>query len=217
MEIRPDVYAYELAWPKCTTYVDEQESLWIHVVESPEGTVLFGSGDETTIEELLPVAKRHDVEHVVVEHGDPDHWEGVPFLRDELDVTVAVPDGDAGRMIEAGIEPDYRLEVGETYLGVETIPAPGHTPDNAAYRYEDALIAGDTVLGADSVYAVEYDYRGRLGVITPDWNSDDAQMRESVRGLLEYDVESVLVTHGTSVHAGGHEQVRRLVADVNEM
>lgn len=217
MDIRPDVFAYKLDWPKCAKYVGEQEPIWVHVVETSDATALFGTGDETTIDQLLPIARRHDVDRVVVEHGDPDHWEGVPFLRDEMDVEVSVPAGDSARLIEAGIEPDRRLEGGRTYWGIETISAPGHTPDNMAFLYEDVLVAGDTVLGADSVYTVDHDYSGRLGVITPDWNSDDDRMRQSVRDLLAFDFESVLVTHGTSVHEGGHDECERLVSDLDEM
>lgn len=217
MEVRPDVHAYELDWPKCTRYAGEEEPIWVHVVETQDATVLLGTGDETTIDELLPIVRSHDVDEVIVEHGDPDHWEGVPFLREELEVEVACPAGDATRLLEAGIEPDRRLEGGQTYWGIETISAPGHTPDNMAFRYEDVLIAGDTVLGADSVYCVEFDYSGELGVITPDWNTDDEQMRQSVRDLIEYEFEFVLVTHGTSVHEGGHEQVELLVSDLEEM
>lgn len=217
MEVRPDVYAYELPWPKCTEYAGEREPIWVHVVETPAATVLFGTGDETTIDELLPIAKRHGIEEVVVEHGDPDHWEGVPFLRREMDVQISIPARDAERMVEAGIEPDRRLEAGRTYWGIETISAPGHTPGNMAYRYGDVLVAGDTVLGVDSVYTLDYDYRGRFGVITPDWNADDDRMRQSVRDLLECDFECVLVTHGTSVHQDGHAEWEALVADLDEM
>lgn len=217
MEVQPNVYAYELQWPKCTEYADQQEPLWVHVIETPEATVLFGTGDETTIDQLLPIAKRHGVEEVVVEHGDPDHWEGVPYLRRETDVQVSIPAGDAERMIEAGVKPDRRLEAGQTYWGIDTISAPGHTPDNMAYLYEDVLVAGDTVLGVDSVYTLEYDYRGRLGVITPDWNTDDDRMRQSVMDLLEYDFDCALVTHGTSVHEEAQAEWAGLVADLDEM
>lgn len=218
MEVRPDVYAYELEWPKCTEYADGQEPIWVHVIETPAANILFGTGDETTADELLPIARHHDIDRVVVEHADPDHWEGVPFIREGLDVEVSVPAGDAPRMIEeGGIEPDRRLENGETYWGVETISAPGHTPDNMAYLYEDALIAGDTVFGVDSVYTLESDYRGELGVVTPGWNADDARMRRSVRDLLAWDFESVLVTHGSSVHDNGHEEWEKLVADLDGM
>jgi glyoxylase-like metal-dependent hydrolase (beta-lactamase superfamily II) len=217
MEVNPDVYAYELDWPKCTKYAGAQEPLWVHVIETGEASVLFGTGDETTKDELLPIARDHDVDQVVVEHGDPDHWEGVPFLRDELDVQVSIPAGDAERMIEAGIQPDKRLEAGQTYWGIETLAAPGHTPDNMGYLYEDALVAGDIVFGVDSVYTLEYEYSGELGIVTPDWNSDDDAMRQSVRDLAAVDFDCVLVTHGSSVHSGGHEEWEKLVADLDAM
>lgn len=214
MQVADDVYEYKLEWPKCVKYAGSPEALGLVVVESTEATVLFGSGDETTADELIPIARDHDVDVVLVEHGDPDHYEGVPYLREALDVEVAVPVGDAGTLEEEGIRPDRLLDPGEVYWGIETIDAPGHTPGNMAYLYEDTLVAADTVFGRDSVYALEYDWSGPLAVVTSDWNSDDAQMRESAMRLVDYEYDDVLVTHGTSVLGGGKEAVEKLKGDL---
>lgn len=217
MQVRDGIYTYDLDWPKCAEYVGETEPLSVHVVETGEATVLFGAGDETTADELVSIANRHDVDVLVVEHGDPDHYEGVPLLRDALDLTVAVPAGDVKRLTAEGITPDHHLRNGETYLGIRTVSSPGHTPDNMSYRYGDVVVAGDTVLGADSVYAVDYDWQGPLGVITPDWNVDDEKMRQSARDLRTFDCETLLLSHGENVLTGAADALETLAADLDAL
>jgi len=207
MEIRDGVFAYGLEW-------QYDEPLWVHVIERTMGTVLFGGGDESTADELVDVARDHDVDAVVVEHGDGDHFGGIPALRDALDVEVAVPAGDADALAEAGVEADQELVAEDTYYGVECISAPGHTPDNMAYLLEEVLVAGDTVAGADSAFAGEGDWSGPLAPMTADFNADDAQARESIRTLLDHEFEVVLVSHGPSVTEDGSEAVETLVDDL---
>lgn len=208
MQLRPDVYSYDLSW-------DYDEPLGVHVIETGEATVLFGGATAGTGAELADIATDHAVDAVLVEHGDGDHYGGVPALRDAIeDVDVAVPAGDASFLEEAGIGVDRHLEAGETYWGIETIPAPGHTPDNMAYRYGDVLVAGDTVVGADSTFAAADDWTGSLAACTPDYNADDERTRASVSNLADYDVEVVLLSHGENVTEGGREAVETLIADV---
>lgn len=209
MQVRPGVDTYDLEW-------DYDEPLSVHVVETDEGTVLFGGGDESTADALVDVARDHDVDAVVVEHGDGDHYGGVPRLREALgsDLEVAVPAGDAGFLEDAGIEPDRRLSDGDRVFGVRAISVPGHTPDNMAYLHGDVLIAGDTVAGADSIFAAEGEWSGPLAAMTADYNADDARARGSVETLGGFDFDVVLVTHGSNVVEDGDEAVRALIADL---
>lgn len=208
MQISPGVDTYDLSW-------NRGEPLSVHVVETDDGTVLFGGGDEYTADELVHVAREHDVDAVVVEHGDVDHYEGVPALRAAVDdVAVAVPAGDATFLEAAGIEADRLLDDGDRFFGVLAIAAPGHTPDNMAYRHDGVLIAGDTVAGVDSQYAADGDWSGPLAPMTPDYNADDAQARESIGWLLDHAFEVVLVTHGSNVTESGYDAVETLVDDL---
>ncbi len=205
MENHSDIYSYGVEW-------GYDEPLWIHVVETDEASVLIGTGVEQSADEVTTIASDHDVGIVIVEHGDLDHYGGVPALRDAIDdLEVAVPAGDAEFLEEAGIDVDHQLEARKTYWGIETIPAPGHTPDNMAYLYEDVLIAGDTVLGVDSRFAVESDWSGSFAVSGS--NVDDEQTRESVSNVTEYDFDAVLVSHGASVTDGGAAEIEKLISD----
>lgn len=207
MEVTDGVYAHGLDW-------QYEEPLWVHVVERPDATVLFGGGDESAADELVELARDHGVDTVVVEHGDGDHFGAVPALREALGVEVAVPAGDAEFLREAGIDPDVELEPGEEYHGITCISAPGHTPDNMAYLVDGTLVAGDTVVGADSMFAAEGTWSGPLAPMTADFNADDAQARESIPSLLEYEFERVLVAHGSSVLADGHGAVETLADEL---
>lgn len=207
MEVRPGVHTYDLDW-------QFDEPLSVHVVETRSGAVLFGAGDESCDEAVVEVARDHDVRYVVVEHGDGDHFGGVPRLREAVAPKVAAPAGDAPALREGDVEPDRLLEPGDRYRGALAVAAPGHTPGNLAYLWNGVLVAGDTVAGVDSTFAGVGDWSGPLAVLGQDYNADDLQARRSVRGLLDHDFETVLVSHGANVVEGGREAVATLVEDL---
>lgn len=208
MELRPYLSTYDLEW-------DYDEPLSVHVLETDEATILFGGGAEETAEWHVELIGDHDVDVVLVEHGDGDHFGAIPEMRSrDLEFAVAVPAGDLEALEDAGIEVEYPLEPDETYWGIRTISTPGHTSDNMAYLYEDVLVAGDTVCSADSPFAAPGEWSGRYATIDPDFNADDVQARASVETLLDYEFETVLVSHGENVDVGGKEHVRRLVEDL---
>lgn len=210
MEVTDAVSAHDVQW----SWGEVVEPLTVHTVATDDATILFGAGDESTADDVVSIATEHGVDVVVAEHGDVDHYEGIPFLQDALDVTVAIPAGDADVLEDAGIDYDVGLEGDETYWGVETVSVPGHTPDNMAYLYGDMLIAGDTVAGSDSAFAMDGAWSGPLAPLSEQLNHDTEQMLESVSTLREYDTASVLTAHGQSALEGGNEAVETLVADI---
>lgn len=207
MDVRDDVFAYDLPWG----WGDVEEPLSVAVVETAEATVLFGTGDESTADDLLDVAREHDVDVAVAEHGDVDHYGGIPSLREELGVTIGIPAGDTQFLDDAGVHYDVEMEAGETYWGVETIGVPGHTPDNMAYLYDDVLIAGDSVAGSDSAFAMAGDWPGALAPLTDEFNADTDLALESIPALAEYDVETVLTAHGQNALEDGNGEIDLLV------
>ncbi|MDG5776499.1 MBL fold metallo-hydrolase [Haloarculaceae archaeon H-GB2-1] len=207
MEVREGIHTYDVEW-------QYDEPMSVHVVERDGTTVMIGGGAAASADELVGIAADHGVEVVVAEHGDPDHMNAIPEIRAALDVEVAVPAGDARFFEAAGIDPDRLLDGGETYWGIETISTPGHTPDNMAFLVDDVLVAGDTVVGVDSVHTADEDWSGPLAVTPPSYNPDDEQMRASVSTLLDFDFEVVLVSHGDHVLDDGHDAVATLVDDL---
>lgn len=209
MQVHPDGHTYDLDW-------SYDEPLSVHVFDTDAATVLVGGGSEDTAEALVEIATEHGVDVVIVEHGDGDHYGSVPALRQALpEITVAVPAGDRSFLEDAGIPVDRGLEADTDAWGITPIAAPGHTPDNMAYRYDDVLIAGDTVVAADSLFAAAGDWSGPLAVCTPEYNAADALTRRSVSRLLDHAFDTVLVSHGANVRSGGTEAVRTLVDDLS--
>lgn len=207
MEVTDEVHTYDLPW----SYGGYDEPISVHVVETGDAMVLFGAGTESTADDLLNQVGEHDVDVVIVEHGDIDHYGGVPRLREAWDVEVAVPAGDAQFLETADIEADHHLEAGETYWGIETVPAPGHTPDNMSYLYDDVLIAGDTVCGSDSPFSMEGDWPGALAPLAEELNNDNSMTLRSISNLLEVDFDIVLTSHGQNVLSGAADEVQTLV------
>ena len=207
MDSHEHVFAYDLPW----TWGDIEEPLTVAVVETDEATVLVGTGDETTTTDLLPVVREHEVDVAIAEHGDSDHYGGIPALRDELDPTIAIPAADTGFLDEAGVPYDVELDPEETYWGVEAIGVPGHTPGNMAFRYEDVLLAGDAVAGSDSAFAMDGEWPGALAPMADRLSDDTERALESTSNLCEYDVETIVTAHGRNVRENAGEEIDLLV------
>lgn len=209
MEIAPGVHSIDLEWRF-------EEPLTVQVVEGEKATVAVGGGDESTVQAYHALLQQFSVDVVLVEHGDPDHY-GSLLKTDgqDLGIEIAVPAGDAHILEEAGIEVDHRLKEGAEYWGLQTISVPGHTPDNMSYLYDNVLLAGDTVIGSDSLFSADRPWNGKLGVIDPNYNSDDEQAKSNIPKLVRYDFDVVLVAHGSNVTSSGLEEVRTLIDDLS--
>ncbi|QSG09234.1 MBL fold metallo-hydrolase [Halapricum desulfuricans] len=212
MEIAPGIWTRAIEW----SYGDYEEPLSVHVARPAETTVMIGGGDESIAPAVIAFAREHDVEAVVVEHAHVDHYGAVPRLRAELDVTVAAPTRDRSALSRAGIDVDVSLRDGERQWGIEPIATPGHTPGNMAYRADDVLFAGDTVVGSDSAFAADDDWSGPLAVIDARFNDADTRTRESVRRLDGLSIETLLVSHGSHVHHDASEAIETLLADLDQ-
>ena len=211
MEVRDGVYTYDLPW----SFGGYSEPLSVHVIEADGTTVLFGSGTAETVDDLVENVGQHDVDVVFVEHGDVDHYGGVPRLREEWDIEVAAPAGDVALIEAESVEVDRQLEGGRSYWGIETISAPGHTPDNMSYRFEEVLVAGDTVCGSDSPFAADDAWQGAFAPLQPDLNDDDQQTLASISNLMDHEFEVVLTTHGQNALENGHGEIETLVDEID--
>jgi len=229
MKVRPNVYTYDLEW-------ELDDPLTIQIIETDEATVMFGGGKGVTAQQQIDIGADHDIDVVVAEHGDGDHFEAIPAMQEELHFEVAAPSGDipfvegerswdrtgSKRAIdesrETGVTVDIPLEGGKMYWReVEAIAAPGHTFDNMSFLYEDVLLAGDTVVGRYDRADEETNWSGELAMLAPEQYVDVQEAYDSVRNLLEYDFETILVTHGNHVLEGGYEEMETLVADIDAL
>lgn len=141
-----------------------------------------------------------DLERLIITHGDPDHIGGFDATVARYGVETWVPEETDTSDIQ---RPDNRYSDGERIGPFVAIHAPGHERDNYALVDEDdgVLVPGDALFGADLRGLPE-------GYLIPPpalYSEDINQAEESLEALLDYDVESVLVFHGSSVTEGGYE------------
>lgn len=215
MKVNPRVHSHTIDRTE-GNYVGEELS--IHIIGTDESVIQFGSGDAHTVEEVQKYSSEYNVDIVIVEHADPDHYGGTVSLQSTQDVKIAAPAPDVSALKEKiDISIDYNLNDGELFHGIAPIATPGHTSGNMAFLYEDVLIAGDTVIGSDFDRAADYDWSGRLAMLKPSSHENPTQANQSVERLLEYDFDVVLVTHGSNVLKAGKDEVKKLIADLKKI
>lgn len=194
------------------------EPVSVHVLDDEEA-VLFGTGFEAGVGRLIEeLDALGGIEVVVVEHGDPDHFDALPSLIEAYDPTVAVPAADADSLAMVDVSPDVELEHGEHRWGIETIHVPGHTPGNMSFLHDDSgtLYVGDTFVHKNSFAAAPGEWTGELAPIKPGLNDDDGAARSNISILLDYDFDVALVTHGLNVYEDAYDEVETLVDDLRE-
>lgn len=184
--------------------------------DRPEGTVtLVDVGFPDDGEALADIleAEFGGLDRVLITHGDEGHFGGLPGLIDRFDPEIAVPTG-AKHFYEAlEVDPEVGF-VDEDLLdgGIRAIEIPGHSVATTALLLEDdgILISGDTLEGSDR--------RGLPpGYLVPpaeqfnDYGHADAE-RNLVK-LFDYEIETVLVHHGTSVHEDPLEKLNDWLID----
>ncbi|MGH7916347.1 MAG: MBL fold metallo-hydrolase [Candidatus Binataceae bacterium] len=158
--------------------------------------------------ELLPqglheLSHTDELEKIVVTHAHQDHIGGVKDARrlfGALDV-IKKPwpehDSAAGVTIDEIDDGAVVTTEGATLRAVFT---PGHAPDHLCYYLieEKALFTGDVILGAGTT-------------IIPDGTGDLGQYMNSLRRLLELDVEKIYPAHGPVIpHA--KQKIREYIA-----
>ena len=213
-----DVYTFDLLRPAKPDPARPQtnEPVSVHVLDGEE-TVLFGTGFESGLEQLVPALESvggPDV--IVVEHGDPDHYAALPSLLERYDATVAIPEQEADVLEELGIPVDVELSHDETRWGVRTIHVPGHTAGNMSFLHEESgtLFVGDTVVHKNSFTAAPGSWSGSFAPIKPALNEDDAAARENTSILSAYSFDAALLTHGLNVYEDARSELDTLLADL---
>lgn len=173
-----------------------------------EVPTLVDSGLESSTEAVLAGIEEIGIEpeRLIITHGDPDHVGGFDAIVEAYGVETWVPEG---LDLDADHEPDHRYGDGERIGPFETVRVPGHTPNTSALVDEDRgiLVVGDNVFGSD--------FRGLppgyVVLPTDHFSADLGQADASLANLLEYDFDTLLVFHGSSVMADAHAKLEAFV------
>ena len=158
----------------------------------------------------------NDMDVVICTHAHPDHLEAVPLFKETpalftMHATEWHWAATIGKQMSASfgidindLRPDFFLTAGSLSLkglNLDVIHTPGHSPGSVSLYWpqEKALFTGDLVF-KDGV--------GRTDLP----GGDGSQLKESITGLKNLDVEWLLSGHGEVI--SGADKVKKNFEDV---
>jgi len=134
-----------------------------------------------------------------------NHVRAANRVRERTGARVAIHPADADYARSQGAVIDDELRVGERVGPLVVVAVAGKSPGEVALHWPERriLIVGDAVIGNPP---------GRCGLLREQVMDDPAGLRESVRGLLAIDFDTLLVGDGVSILSGARDRLRELVA-----
>ncbi|HUA35017.1 MAG TPA: MBL fold metallo-hydrolase [Candidatus Binataceae bacterium] len=170
------------------------------LLDTGQGVAIYVDLLETALKELCDT---REIDRIVLTHAHPDHLGGVPQVCErfgEMEVLKMPWEGhdQAARAPISAIGDQSVVETeGATLRAIFT---PGHAPDHLCYYLEQerALFTGDVVLGAGTT-------------VIPDGTGDLGQYMDSLRRLLELDLETIYPAHGPVIKKP-KEKIREYIA-----
>jgi glyoxylase-like metal-dependent hydrolase (beta-lactamase superfamily II) len=134
-----------------------------------------------------------------------NHVRDVNRIRSRTGASVAIHPSDAGHARGQGAEIDQELQAGERIGPLSVVAVPGKSPGEVAFHWpaRRLLVVGDAVIGAPP---------GQCGLLRDKVMDDPAQLRDSVRQLLQLDFDTLLVGDGVPILSGAKNRLRELVA-----
>lgn len=173
-----------------------------------DGPTLIDTGYADTTERLIDALDDLGIEpeRLIVTHGDADHVGGFDTLVDTYDLETFAPANEA---FESEHEPDVRYADGDEIGSFTAVHVPGHTPHHHALIQTDRRIAvmGDALFGSD-VRGLPPGYF----VLPPEvYTVDIDRADRALSNLLEYEFDTALLFHGSSVTEDAREKLERFV------
>ena len=146
-------------------------------------------------EKIFEAVKKIDgprLAYILITHAHPDHIGGASRIKEATKAAIVLHSQDASRC--DGVAGDKVVEDGDTLpldsISLEVIHTPGHSPGHVCIllKEERILFSGDHVLGL-----------GTTAMRPPE--GDMAQYIDSLRKLLDYDIQLICPGHGLPITA----------------
>jgi glyoxylase-like metal-dependent hydrolase (beta-lactamase superfamily II) len=183
--------------------------LWI--LNCPEGIVLVDTGmRELAIErieaELSSIGKTwRDINKILITHRHGDHISNLKRAHELTGAEVLSHEDEAEALEEKGVKVTSLThgQVLQYCGGIEVIHVPGHSEGNSCYYLtsKKTIIAGDTIFGDES---------GNLNAPPERYCLDVEQAKREIKRLLDYDFNTLLITHGKDVMEDAKNKVAAL-------
>jgi len=148
------------------------------------------------------ILKGHPVDYILLTNRD--HVREVEAFRRDFKAKVYAPEADASLM-EIPVDKTYKdgelLPGGLWVIHLKDMKSPG---ESALFldMGKGYLILGDALIGRPA---------GQLSLLPADRFADVNKARESLKRLLKYNFDAVLVGDGAAILAGAKEVVRRAI------
>jgi glyoxylase-like metal-dependent hydrolase (beta-lactamase superfamily II) len=169
------------------------------LLDTGQGVAIYADLLETALKEL---SSTDELDRIVLTHAHVDHIGGVRQVIERFGETAVLKmpweghDAAAGAISPIGHGAAVETE-GATLRAVFT---PDHAPDHLCYYLDEerALFTGDVVLGAGTT-------------VIPDDTGDLGEYMDSLRRLLELDLETIYPAHGPVIR-NPREKIREYIA-----
>ncbi|MDQ3565944.1 MAG: MBL fold metallo-hydrolase [Pseudomonadota bacterium] len=156
----------------------------------------------TPSDEVLKEITRLGVSRILLTNRN--HARAANRVRAATSAKAAIHPEDAVHARSRGAEIDEALRIGDQIGPLEVVGVPGKSPGEIAlhWRARGVLIAGDAVIGHPP---------GCCGLLREQVMDDPVRLRQSVRNLLDFDLDTLLVGDGVSILEGAKDRLRELV------
>ena len=145
---------------------------------------------------------RSDVARVLITNRN--HSRAANKIRARTGARTAIHAADAPHARSEGAELDDELKPGDKVGPFAVVGVPGKSPGEIGLHWPErkVLLVGDAVVG---------DPPGRCKLLPDKVIDDPSRLRESVRGLLDLDFDTLLVGDGEPIPRFAKERLRELV------